>query len=244
MTNLVLTQQWDDIYQIEKNDPVIGGLNGIANRQAEQLGNRTEWLKATLDSILTAADIDTANPDNEKLLQAIKILIAQSTNQFTSFLDSMIGNPIAHNSAELPVLNIPGYTYLFMSGNTFNTALYPKLAKRYPTGKLPDMRANVVRGLDNGRGIDSSRKLLTEQLDEIKSHFHYLMTKSGGGYVAEEKSIAVFDDSSAINSGAITNLQNSSNYYIKDNVTLQTYNTGGDETRMRNIAFNYICLAA
>lgn len=32
------------IYQIETTDPVVGGQDGISNRQAKQLANRTNWL--------------------------------------------------------------------------------------------------------------------------------------------------------------------------------------------------------
>lgn len=40
------------IYQLEITDPVLGGENGISNRQAKQLANRTKWLKAKVDLIL------------------------------------------------------------------------------------------------------------------------------------------------------------------------------------------------
>ena len=36
------------IYQIETSDPVLGGVNGIANRQAKELAERTQWLKTEL----------------------------------------------------------------------------------------------------------------------------------------------------------------------------------------------------
>lgn len=41
-----VTPEWvDDLYQIEMTDPVMGGADGVANRQAKQLGSRTQWLK-------------------------------------------------------------------------------------------------------------------------------------------------------------------------------------------------------
>ena len=44
-----VTPQWvDDLYQIEMTDPVTGGSDGVANRQAKQLGQRTQWLKKGL----------------------------------------------------------------------------------------------------------------------------------------------------------------------------------------------------
>jgi hypothetical protein len=46
MTNLVEVAQWEpEIYQLETSDPVMGGPDGIDNRQAKQLANRTFWMK-------------------------------------------------------------------------------------------------------------------------------------------------------------------------------------------------------
>lgn len=45
------------IYQLEMNDPVQGGPNGIDNLQAKQLANRTKWLKAAIDVITGASFI-------------------------------------------------------------------------------------------------------------------------------------------------------------------------------------------
>lgn len=39
------------IYQLENTDPVEGGVNGIANRQAKELASRTKWLKDQLEAM-------------------------------------------------------------------------------------------------------------------------------------------------------------------------------------------------
>lgn len=53
MANLPETPDYPaGIYQLETSDPVLGGPGGISNRQAEQLGNRTAWLKAKVDSFI------------------------------------------------------------------------------------------------------------------------------------------------------------------------------------------------
>lgn len=46
MANLTPTETFDNVYQLETTDPVLGGAGGIANAQAQALTNRTEWLKA------------------------------------------------------------------------------------------------------------------------------------------------------------------------------------------------------
>ena len=52
MANLQETARWETgIYQLETSDPVMGGADGIDNRQAKQLGNRTLWLKNELEQM-------------------------------------------------------------------------------------------------------------------------------------------------------------------------------------------------
>lgn len=43
------------VYQLETADPVLGGPGGIANTQAQQLANRTAYLKQHVDALETAA---------------------------------------------------------------------------------------------------------------------------------------------------------------------------------------------
>ncbi|PNH90835.1 hypothetical protein C1M56_00865 [Vibrio diazotrophicus] len=51
MAGLVEIAQWEDeIYQLETTDPVEGGADGIDNKQAKQLANRTQFLKSKFDS--------------------------------------------------------------------------------------------------------------------------------------------------------------------------------------------------
>ncbi|EAT6619669.1 tail fiber protein, partial [Salmonella enterica] len=50
MGKLTELEQWDeDVYQIETSDPVLGGPEGITNKPAKQLANRTRWLKKQLE---------------------------------------------------------------------------------------------------------------------------------------------------------------------------------------------------
>ena len=54
MANLNETAQWETgIYQLETSDPVMGGPDGIDNRQAKQLANRTLWLKNQTEALQT-----------------------------------------------------------------------------------------------------------------------------------------------------------------------------------------------
>ena len=51
------------------------------------------------------------------------------------------------------------------------------------TFNIPDCRGEFRRGLDNGRGIDTSRVLGSAQTDQMQSHKHGLNGRGGGGTV-------------------------------------------------------------
>lgn len=53
MANLTETSTWEaGVYQLETGDPVLGGPGGIANQQAQQLLNRSKFLRDRLDNVL------------------------------------------------------------------------------------------------------------------------------------------------------------------------------------------------
>ncbi|MDH1055582.1 C1q-like domain-containing protein [Aquipseudomonas alcaligenes] len=77
------------IYQLETNDPVLGGPGGIANRQAEQLANRTAWLKAKIDAFI---DGTVAVLKATKLATARTLSISGAASGSTSFDGSANAN--------------------------------------------------------------------------------------------------------------------------------------------------------
>lgn len=60
----------------------------------------------------------------------------------------------------------PPNGYALMEGQTFDTAAYPKLAVAYPSGTIPDMRGQTIKGKPSGRAV------LSAEADGIKSHTH------------------------------------------------------------------------
>ena len=55
MTRINETPKWEgDIYQISRQDKVAGGKDGVANKQAGQLANRTLYLKEAIDDLSDA----------------------------------------------------------------------------------------------------------------------------------------------------------------------------------------------
>lgn len=118
--------------------------------------------------------------------------------------------------------------YLICQGQTFNKATYPKLAIAYPSGKLPDIRGNAIRGLDAGRGIDADRQILSEQAGNS-------LLSSPIMDNAKEKGFGL-----KINNIGRTGGDNQG----WNDLYQQIEGANGNETRMRNIAFLYIVRAA
>ena len=403
MANLNLTRQWaENIYQLETTDPVMGGPDGVDNRQAKELGARTNWLKDQVDGINRdrtgyapkASPIFTGTPTAptaalgtnntqiattafvktsiaalvgsapaaldtlEELARALagdanlKATLLEeiskkananhthtmeqitdfATNQLnTEDLDTIVktgiygqganrnatlarhypeegksGMLITHkesgNSTHqiftvfdtghqysrgknaqqqwLPWVRIDGIDKanatdfnalhdlfigipipyplssvptgcLAMNGQRFDKARYPKLGQKYPSGQLPDLRGEFVRGWDNGRGVDAQRVLLSAQGDAIRN------ITGGSDNILKSKTTA--------NRGAFSGSETDWRPTLADSSTnLSSTNTGdspvykemnigfdasrvvptANENRPRNIAFHYICLAA
>ncbi|WP_096963655.1 phage tail protein [Escherichia coli] len=144
-----------------------------------------------------------------------------------------VGVPVPWPSATPPT------GWLKCNGAAFSSEKYPNLAKVYPTLKLPDLRGEFIRGWDDGRGVDAGRVILSIQGWLTGSHYHNIRS-----WDAWDNTVLVPNDrggdsllstDNAVQEGAI-NGKFTSQY--------RTELSGGNETRPRNIAFNYIVRAA
>ncbi|RZM90261.1 phage tail protein [Escherichia sp. E1V33] len=180
-------------------------------------------VKAYVDDLM-ATHLATADPHSQYLKAA----------DIDKYIP--VGFPLPWPQATLPV------GWLKCNGAAFDKVKYPKLAVVYPTGVLPDLRAEFLRGWDDGRGVDGGRSLLSSQGDAIRN-----ITGSLGFITMVGNSVAdgVF---------TIGGAQNIVNLGIDGNPTtlaqfafFNAANAGvpvAAENRPRNIAFNYIVRAA
>ena len=68
MANITEVSQWENVIrQIENGEAATGGADGLANMQAKQLANRTQWLKGNLAPIVNAAFSGTLKHGNNDL---------------------------------------------------------------------------------------------------------------------------------------------------------------------------------
>ncbi len=110
MANILPVCSFDDVYQIETTDPVLGGPGGISNRQSQQLANRDEWLKKQIENI-----------QNDPVLSALatlivdvadKMIYSTGENTFalstiTAFARTLLDDTNA--SAALSTLGVSGF---------------------------------------------------------------------------------------------------------------------------------------
>ena len=66
-------------------------------------------------------------------------------------------------------LATPPTGWLKCNGWPFDKNKYPRLAAVYPSGFLPELRGETVRGWDDGRGVDPGRQILSWQGDAMRN---------------------------------------------------------------------------
>lgn len=125
--------------------------------------------------------------------------------------------PLGYLKANGSVVSRTTFARLFaVIGTTFNTG-----GESSSDFRLPDLRGEFIRGWDDGRGVDSGRTLGGAQGQAIQSHDHSIWRG--------------FNTAVVLNSGADSTFgPNTGDAEVK------TTQTGGAETRPRNVALMYV----
>ncbi|HCK1023711.1 TPA: phage tail protein [Escherichia coli] len=134
----------------------------------------------------------------------------------------------------------PPTGWLKCNGAVFDKATYPKLAIVYPSGSLPDLRGEFLRGWDDGRGVDSGRAVLTGQGQSVQQHTHDLAMAYGVNDVGR----SILGGSPNADLLPIKDMSQVATFTGIGGFYLKANSSTGAETRPRNIAFNYIVRAA
>lgn len=158
--------------------------------------------------------------------------------------------------AKLPDNDALGIKYLRLTGASFDKNAYPKLAAAYPSGVLPDMRGDTIRGYDDGRGIDQGRTLLSEQQDAAPNITGSLgmrpLMSSGTNYTNRLSQSGALLGYGLKDYGSTLQGQLSDTANLTRNVEDISFDASrssgvygrADEVRMRNMAWNMIVRAA
>ena len=143
--------QWSEgIYQLETTDPVLGGPNGIANRQAKELAARTQYLKKKQEEYKPGAasttkagivQLSSATDSNSEELAATPKSVKAAYDKAVESagkglpVGAVIGFPRAVSSQE---------GYLKADGSHFAQATYPDLHRVLGGNKLPNLTRSDV----------------------------------------------------------------------------------------------------
>ena len=129
--------------------------------------------------------------------------------------------------------------FLVCNGQSFNKTTYPLLTAAYPSGVLPDLRGEFIRGLDAGRGVDNARSVLSAQSDAMRNFTGTL--KGAAGRYDPDYVTGVFklENTDAQGSG-FGGYREMGKVSMDPSRQVPTAN----ENRPRNIAFLYIVRAA
>lgn len=147
-----------------------------------------------------------------------------------------VGVPVPWPSATPPA------GWLKCNGAAFDGKKYPALAVAYPSGNLPDLRGEFIRGWDDGRGVDIGRSLLSAQSDAIQN---IVGTFGRTQLLIDSISSGPFRQGDALLSTGLTPSTGNTgfgapNWSFDASRSVRT----ATETRARNISFNYIVRAA
>ena len=144
-------------------------------------------------------------------------------------------------------LATPPDGFKICDGSAFDKSVYPKLAKIFTNGVLPDFRGVFPRGHDRGRGLNPNQALLQYINDKLKRHKHMPSAAfirdvgAGTNFIDDKQIFPIVGNRFA--SASFCNWQDSFNsdwFYMQS-----TYNNEpADETAPKSIAVNFIVRAS
>lgn len=222
-----------------------------------------EWFNMVQEELLNIISEANLSPDKTKhtqLAEAIKDIIVTkkaTTSEFGSVrkatdAEALLGQAIgammdAKNVADYvkqifcgqlfywPTATPPSWA-ISLAGQAINQTTDPILYSRYGA-TAPDMRGNVARGADLGRGIDTGRVLLSEQLDQLQKITGTWLTSHSLGLAASASGAFELH---ADMGGSVTGTTSSySKGFTFDSSRVAR---SGNETRMRNVAWHPITM--
>lgn len=166
VANVKEENRWEEgVYQIEVTDPVVGGVDGISNKQAKQLANRTKYLKTQVESLLSK--LNTAQS-------------ALDTKISTSEKNAANGVAPLDANKKIPTANMPTYVVSVAGktgavnlsksdvalGNVDNTSDAAKPISSAVQNALNEKLGKTEKAADSDKldGLDSSAFAKVEQV--------------------------------------------------------------------------------
>lgn len=192
---------------------------GGANQSPSYPGQ--DWhnmMQGELLNVVKESGLVPNKADHKQVAAAIRAMIANSANVVP------VGVPLPWPTSVAPS------GWLKCNGATFDKAKYPLLAAAYPSGILPDLRGEWIRGWDDGRGVDAGRTLLSAQ---ASTRIENVLDTT---LIPYPSTVFGIQDAENFTSGAANSVGGIS---FSGNSVRTSY-----RVRVRNLAFNYIVRAA
>ncbi|HAU5660953.1 TPA: phage tail protein [Citrobacter freundii] len=181
-------------------------------------------------------------PDVAKFLQNLHL---EELPNFAKYGAPMIGELIEWPSDKMPNEIYPDMKMEFIPyiGQSFDPVKYPLLATLHPNLRLPaDMRANVARGWDWGRGIDAGRALMSAQDDAMQRITGELTDMCSGDSLQATGALTI-TAKPAQHWYAAATVSSAYLYYRAIGFDNASVARTANENRMKNVAWNMIVRA-
>lgn len=186
-----------------------------------------------------ATTVTNALAGKQPLDSTLTNLSGKTVNGILQYLGLGLGSALPVGVPVPWPLTTPPTGWMKCNGSRFSLTGYPALAAVFPSGVLPDLRGEFIRGWDDGRGVDAGRAIMTTQEDAIQN------------ITGEVGFIQYFGEthhSGALFPGGAQNITNvvpggdtgAQSVFFDASRSVRT----ASENRPRNIAFNYIVRAA
>ncbi|EFJ7230726.1 tail fiber protein [Escherichia coli] len=238
--NVTSQEEWETLTALKK-----GFSSGKASSaQVSKALRQPSTMAAVLGQFIANAELDALDDGDVDGLVA-KLATAITTNLGLGEGSALpVGVPVPYPLATPPT------GWMKCNGSSFNKTLLPALAAVYPSGVLPDLRGEFIRGWDDGRGVDVGRALMSAQGDAMRniSGTVRIVSNSYNQNTARQMTgVFGWSESSA---------GDTTNFVLTAASNTSGYKNGGFtfdassqvptalENRPRNIAFNYIVRTA
>lgn len=205
--------------------PAGSVIHCYQNEALDGIAGATETVKGLIE----LATLEEANAGTDTTRAITPAVLA-------AVIAEAVANATPSGSVQAFARGTPPAGWLRCNGAAVSRSTYNKLFAAIGTTfgagdgsttfNVPELRGEFIRGLDDGRGIDSGRLLGSSQSDAFKSHSHSITFLRDLVEGSAGNPDAVFGDEQQ---------QGSQNW--------NTNSTGGSETRPRNVALLY-CIKA
>lgn len=200
----------------------------------------TPYMGTLLDDstdVTARATLGVTRADNTEASEGTSTTLTMSpaTTKEAIFTHAVpAGSPVPWPTSSVPA------GWAECNGDSFVLVDNPQLALAYPTGFLPDLRGEFIRGWDNGRGVDTGRTVYSSQESATQKVEGSFVVGGVSGVnpmqAGEATGFISTGDNRTVSSGGTSAVNGDSKYIFDNSTTVRT----SDEDRPRNVSFMYI----